>query len=749
MRRRVTRAPVVLALASMLAALMMIVSPGTASAAESIPELQWPAIKSSRYVWKTTASPSGVTDACVDEYGDDYDNNLKTINNSGQLIRELNRNERIDDRPNCIQSPIVDKDGSLYGYPSGQNSSGSWGYGSNLLAYRGNTLKWKYPTNCSATPTIGADGNIYAISNTNGIRLIGLSPNIESGTVLPKKVLDVPYNTCHGQLIGLKDGIAILDGLHVTFYSYSGKSYGGPGNNIYIDRPEQINAVGRVFYQTFAGSGNTASVKVSAYDGFSRNAAWTVPETVFGSGIVQSSVSSIPNGGAVVLVRRTKSVGGVPTTDKVYALIKLNALGAKIWDKELPDQDASGNQFNSPRLVIDTNSKITIVRDGELKTNDPYNATMPMISIGVFDGNGNVVYDKIMRGNVDKLNGGVSGYRLGGQGTNGTTTGLNTLYILGECRGTCPSYLETKLYPIKIPGLGLDYPRGAVISRTPRPAAVYIAGGDSFSAGESVTPFDPATNLPGINTCHRSNYAYPRLIAGSSPKIPSLGSSGFRACSGAVSEQIWDVSQWNEGTQLDLWPDTTTKLVTLTVGGNDIGFGAFGSECFYATCEAGSSIYNTTLNKINNELPGKLEATYKKILWYAPNAKVYILGYPQVIGYKSPTDPSDIRCSYMQTGQTNWGDARAARAIVTQLNIKIRDVVIKVRTENSNNLRLIYVPLDAPGSPFNGHEICSTSTSWFQNVDQAVWNPAYVFHPNLDGQKEGYAQVAKVAINDG
>jgi hypothetical protein len=62
---------------------------------------------------------------------------------------------------------------------------------------------------------------------------------------------------------------------------------------------------------------------------------------------------------------------------------------------------------------------------------------------------------------------------------------------------------------------------------------------------------------------------------------------------------------------------------------------------------------------------------------------------------------------------------------------------------------LIYVPLDALNSPFNGHEICSTGTSWFQNVDQAAWSPAYVFHPNLDGQKKGYAEIAKAAINAG
>jgi lysophospholipase L1-like esterase len=251
--------------------------------------------------------------------------------------------------------------------------------------------------------------------------------------------------------------------------------------------------------------------------------------------------------------------------------------------------------------------------------------------------------------------------------------------------------------------------------------------------------------------------AYPRLIAGTSAKIPPLGTGGFRACSGAVTTNVTDLAQWDESIQLDWWLDATTQLVTLTIGGNDVQFSDFATACVLNTCQVGSTAYNTSLNEINNNLPTKLEATYKRILQYAPNAEIYVLGYPQVVASKQSSDQFDSRCFYMyNSGSNSTGspyypreDSWAARDIVAKLNTKISIAVANVRALNTSNTRLTYVQMDAAGSPFIGHEVCGTdSTSWFQNVDQALNNLAYVFHPNDLGQ-EGYATVAGATINFG
>lgn len=202
------------------------------------------------------------------------------------------------------------------------------------------------------------------------------------------------------------------------------------------------------------------------------------------------------------------------------------------------------------------------------------------------------------------------------------------------------------------------------------------------------------------------------------------------------------------GIQLDLWPDPTTEVVTVTIGGNDIGFGSFAEACVLGSCEVGSTAYNDAVDKINNELPSNLESTYKRILQYAPNAEVYVVGYPQVVANKTSADPYDSHCFYMHDGATAWADAQAARSIVTQLNDVIEEKVDDVRALNMANTRLHFVEMDGAGSPFNGHEVCGTaSTSWFQNIDQVTNDPAYVFHPNSLGQ-DAYATVIGTVIND-
>ncbi|MFG2377594.1 SGNH/GDSL hydrolase family protein [Streptomyces sp. NPDC048504] len=751
MRKKRTRTSVTLALAGLLATLITFVSSGTAVAAESIPETQFSPVGASNYTQRIVTGPDGsVTVPCVNDNG--TKKNLKTYSATGQLVRELSATSTIDGVANCIYNVAVAKNGDLYGAPD---------QGPNLLAYRGNTLKWKYPLGCTsymARPVMGADGNVYAINN-NG-RLIGLTPEVEPGTTQPKKVLDVPVTnaSCSTELLALKDGIVTIEGLTATFYSYGGVNLGSPPSVAKVKTGvSQISASGRQFYSTYVESNGLRSANVSAYDYGRKQVAWTATASVNGAYVNSADAYATPDGGTLVYLReKERDQFGADTGYTAYNLVKLNAFGIVQWRENLPRNDASGNSFGEPYIKVDVNGNVAVARNGQLATNDPSNGYVEGISIAMFtsngDGNGNAVamYNQTMRGNLDKNSGSVTGYYLNSM-TLSSTQGV-LFFNAQQCTTSCTGAI--KMYPIKVTGLGLDYPRGVIYDEAPRPAASYIALGDSFSAGEGVEPFEAGTDTPNLNKCHRSDYAYPRLISGTSAKIPSLGSNGFRACSGAVTDNITDAPQWNEGTQLDLpvWPDSSTQLVTMTIGGNDIKFGDLGTACVTASCAIGSSAYNASLNEINNTLPAKLEATYKKILQQTPNAKVYVLGYPQVIANKAALDAFDNRCFYMydNSNTTNkWADVHGARDIVTKLNAKIQQKVNDVRAMNAGNQRLVYVPLDGTGSPFNGHEVCGTaSSSWFQNVDQAFNGLEYVFHPNKLGY-EGYATVAGAAINAG
>src|SRR5690606_19122974 len=92
-----------------------------------------------------------------------------------------------------------------------------------------------------------------------------------------------------------------------------------------------------------------------------------------------------------------------------------------------------------------------------------------------------------------------------------------------------------------------------------------------------------------------------------------------------------------------------TDVVTITIGGNDIGFADFGKACVlsFTSCHIGSSAHSSAVDKIDNELPARLESTYRTILSSAPNADVYVMGYPHVAPVKTGGDPIDPRCTYL------------------------------------------------------------------------------------------------------
>jgi hypothetical protein len=760
--RRVTRLLASVVTLLMLALGLTVTLTGTASATPSIPTLQWAnaPVNANPIYGNIVTSPAGnVTVGCnTGSPGQD----LVTYGPTGAVISQISRATQIDGVANCISNVVVDKNGSTYGIPWGPAAAGGSAFGPNLLAYNGNTLNWKYPVHCatdqSSHTVLSADGNIYAtVYGGDGVHVIGLAPKLASGATVPTKVLDIKLPSalgCSTMIYAYKDGLMVhaqLSG-NAQYYSYSGKYLGTASiGDVWY---EKLNADGRLFVSGSTVSGNGHSVSVSAYDPQTAQVAWTATASTPGADTKYAQLYPTLGGGVIALVSEQRMLAsGVPAspTEWVYTVTSLNSSGIKLWSTQLPNQytDTQGkiNYYeNGPQIVTDVSGKVAMVRHVLQPTNVSYPTTEYAIEIKVADAaTGTITYANIMQGNTDHSVGSLYGYSLFYGGSNGPVTGTDTLFIQAHCSGNC-SDGGTKMYPIKVPGLGMDYPRGAIL--TPRPPAVYKAYGDSFSSGESLPPFAAGTDLPGVNLCHRSNLAYPSLIAGTSAKIPSLGTTGFRACSNAVASNVWDVAQWNEGTQTGPTPDSTTTLVTMTIGGNDIGFADFGKACVLGVCDPGSAAYNVATNHINNDLAAQLTAAYQNILTMAPNAKIYVLGYPHVAPIKKTGDSllAGASCGYLYKGTLHWGNAQGARDVVTMLDQKISDTVTKV----INNPRLHYVPVNASNSPFVGHEVCGTSgTSWFQNVDRASQDKAYVFHPNALGQQGGYAMIAKLAINAG
>lgn len=166
------------------------------------------------------------------------------------------------------------------------------------------------------------------------------------------------------------------------------------------------------------------------------------------------------------------------------------------------------------------------------------------------------------------------------------------------------------------------------------PPDSYVALGDSYTAGPLVTPQDP--NTPG---CLRSLANYPHLIA------PDLGQPAFRdvSCSGARTKdmtQSQDVDpDPDNAPQLDAL-DASTKLVTLGIGGNDIGFSEIAGNCLrlFAQQQTGSpcrDFYNQGgVDEIGRRIAALapvFEAVLDDIDARSPAAKVFTVGYPAIL----------------------------------------------------------------------------------------------------------------------
>ncbi len=719
------RLPFVLILVSILASLVTFA--GTASAAESIPELQWPAVQVGEY-GESKVSPQGETTLSCDPYGTEPD--LVTYSPTGAVVRQLSQAQQIDGVPNCLYNIAVDKLGHLYGSPKG---------GSNLLAYKGNTLKWKYPLGCTyymANPVVGADGNIYVINGAG--RLIGLTPEIALGTTQPKKIVDAPTSNarCDSTLLALKDGLAIIDDGRAAFYGYSGVYVGTTPNDVFVRQEnDPVNINGRIFYDEYVESGGMRGATVSAYDYGRKEKTWTRTISVDGAYVYSAAPHATQDGGTLVYLREEeRDQFGAITGRTALNLVKVSAFGNILWRKNLPLGDPEQATFTEPDIKTDVYGNIIVVRNGKLKTNDSYNPEVNGISITVFNSSGTAIYDKVMRGNLDRNAGETTGYQLK---WNTLQSAPGVLHLAAHpCTKGC--FSTKKLYPFKVAGLGLDYPRGAIYNKVKRPGAAYVALGDSFSSGEGVEPFAAGTAIPLMNKCHRSTYAYPQLIAGTSPKIPSLGSNGFRACSGAVTEHITDAPQWNEGTQLDLpvWPDPTTQLVTLTIGGNNIGFSQVIKTCAWPLNDCTAAF--ETANQRVGSLGVDLKRTYVSILSKMPSARVFVVGYPPMFAV-GPGCPLGPNSDYPITESRK----QLAITLLDALNGKISTSVQEVRAMSQDYAsRLRFINVDGADSPFLGKHICSNEP-YFNGLD--LVNESYSFHPNSKGQL-AYASVVAAAI---
>ena len=318
------------------------------------------------------------------------------------------------------------------------------------------------------------------------------------------------------------------------------------------------------------------------------------------------------------------------------------------------------------------------------------------------------------------------------------------------------------------------------------PTDQYVALGDSYSSGEGTGNYYLSSNTT-YNQCHRSPHSYAELLDASQ----HLGGIDFVACSGAITADLFSLNHEGNHDGVVVAPgrlrsgvlvppqssalSPSTKYVTLTLGGNDVGFENVLKECIFGNvgpltfygrpgCSSHTAVTNAVYKRIE-ALEGKAKAftptgapihSYASILrrihQLAPHAKVYIAGYPELFG----TDFGST-CGVGTVVATNVpyhaGDKivalKLARSDVLWLNwaADVLDLVIKAAAKANG---ATYVD---PNPEFRGHRMCDASNSWIQYVsgrangttNKVTYRYKGSFHPNIAGQRLGYEIAFKKA----
>jgi lysophospholipase L1-like esterase len=226
----------------------------------------------------------------------------------------------------------------------------------------------------------------------------------------------------------------------------------------------------------------------------------------------------------------------------------------------------------------------------------------------------------------------------------------------------------------------------------------YVALGDSYSAGLGAGAYDPASG-----DCSRSANAYPaRWAASNAP-----ATFAFVACSGAATGDV-------RAEQLPALT-TGTDLVTITVGGNDVGFAPVLTACIVGDDTTCDGALDTSRFLIDVWLPYALDGLYADISAAAPDATVVVLGYPRLF------DPAAPRL-----GNLDRHEQRRMNRLAERLNDRTEAAAARA------GFRFAGVE-----GAFATHGV-GAPDPWVIGLTLPLTES---FHPNVAGQSQGYLPV--------
>ncbi|WOP38748.1 SGNH/GDSL hydrolase family protein [Streptomyces sp. Li-HN-5-13] len=245
----------------------------------------------------------------------------------------------------------------------------------------------------------------------------------------------------------------------------------------------------------------------------------------------------------------------------------------------------------------------------------------------------------------------------------------------------------------------------------PGRAAHYVALGDSYTSGPLI-PRQVDAN------CARSDRNYPSIVA----EAREVTVFKDVSCSGATTDDMWKSQGTNEP-QLEA-VRRNTDLVTVQIGGNDMGFGSIiatcarlgsqepaGDPCRRYYTSSGADQLTVSIVRTAPKVDRVLRAVHAR----APHARVLVVGYPDLL----PDDGSGCYPSVPFAAK----DFPYLRDTEKRLNLMLRLVAEWNHAQYVDTYR-----------PTRGHDMCQAPADrWIEPLQPA--SPAAPAHPNAKGEE--------------
>lgn len=265
----------------------------------------------------------------------------------------------------------------------------------------------------------------------------------------------------------------------------------------------------------------------------------------------------------------------------------------------------------------------------------------------------------------------------------------------------------------------------------------YEALGDSYISGEGAYSYRKGTDTPR-NMCHQSTKSYPYLLGVNFSSFASV------ACSGATIQNVVnqhgsDSSQLHGGnpnnteilaaetshlpgvlSQMSFVRNDNPEAVTVSISGNDVGFGDILMKCIHPLKHIGEAIdtastcYNNyedrqeIVNTINSQFP-RLKSLYRTLRdANGADRRVYVIGYPQVLKVGGDCGVNV---------QMNDDEVQFAHDLIDYLDSMIKQAADQAGVQYVNTQ-----------SAFDGHRLCEAGRG-----DYAVNGATVDDDPNYSG----------------